>query len=118
MADTTPQPDAGPILPTPVAAVVRAINDGDTEAFVGAFTAEGHVDDWGRILTGPEGVRSWAETDAIGMDAQMTVIEADTDGDVTTLRFGWRSRRFNGESTAIVTVAGDRVASFRIPPHG
>lgn len=106
-----------PDLPTPVQAVVDAINTGDTEAFVAAFAEDGYVDDWGRVLSGPDGVRGWAQTDAIGMDAQMKVLEASIDGDTTTIRFDWTSQRFNGTSTAIVTVRDDLVASFQIPPH-
>lgn len=104
-------------VPAPVQAVVDAINTADTEAFVNAFTTDGYVDDWGRVLNGPEGVRSWAATDAIGAGAQMEVLEANTDGDVTEIRFSWRSRVFNGESSAFVTVSGDKVQGFRIPPH-
>ncbi len=98
-------------------AVVDAVNAADTEAFVAAFAPDGAVDDWGRVLRGHDGVRSWAATDAIGQEARMTVLSATTDGDVTTIEFDWRSNRFNGTSTAIVTVDGDRVSSFRIPPH-
>ena len=104
-------------VPAPVQAVVDAINGADTEAFVAAFTADGQVDDWGRVLSGPDGVRSWAETDAIGAGAQMTVLEATTEGAVTTLLFNWRSSVFNGQSHAVVTVDGDKVSSFRIPPN-
>lgn len=104
-------------LPAPVAAVVDAINAADTDAFVAAFTADGFVNDWGRVLTGRDGVRSWADSDAIGMGAQMTVLSAETQGDTTTLRFEWRSRKFNGESDAIVVVEGGLVKSFTIPPH-
>ncbi len=103
-------------VPAPVSAVVDAINAGDTEAFVEAFTPDGVVDDWGRVLSGHDGVRSWAETDAVGMDARMTVLSATTEGDTTTVEFEWSSKKFNGTSTAIVTVEGDRVGSFRIPP--
>lgn len=104
-------------IPAPVNAVVEAINSADTEAFVAAFTADGYVDDWGRVLRGPEGVRSWAHTDAIGAGASMEILQSVTQGPVTQLRFRWTSNVFNGESTAIVTVEGDKVASFRIPPH-
>lgn len=103
-------------LPAPVQAVVDAINTGDMEAFVDAFAADGSVDDWGRVLSGPDGIRSWGETDAIGQNAQMTVLSAETAGPTTTMHFYWSSDRFNGESDAIVTVEGDKVASFRIPP--
>jgi len=102
-------------LPAPVAAVVAAINAGDTEAFVRAFTPDGVINDWGRILRGEEGVRSWAQSDAIGANARMTVLDAVIRGDTTELRFGWQSRVFNGESRAFVTVRGDRVSEFRIP---
>lgn len=104
-------------VPEAVQRVVTAINSANIRGFVAAFTPEGLVDDWGRVLRGPDGVRQWAESDAIGAGAQMTILEARTEGDVTELRFSWVSRVFNGESTAFVTVEGDRVASFRIPPH-
>lgn len=104
-------------VPAPVQAMVDAINAADTEAFVAAFTDQGFVDDWGRVLQGPDGIRSWAASDAIGMDAQMTVLSAETDGDTTRTRFSWRSRRFNGESEGIFVVDGDRLVSFTIPSH-
>lgn len=100
-----------------VTAVVDAINAGDEDAFVAAFTADGKVDDWGRVLTGAAGVRSWAQTDAIGMDAKMGILEATERGDVTEIRFSWESRRFNGESRAFVTVRDGLVSEFRIPSH-
>lgn len=102
-------------LPQPVAAVVDAINNGDEDAFVAAFAPDGYVDDWGRVLQGPEGVRSWAQTDAIGMRASMTVLSASTEGDTTHITFDWKSDRFNGQSEAYVTVSGDQVGAFRIP---
>jgi len=54
-----------PVLPPPLQAPVDAINNADTEAFVAAFTDDGYVDEWGRVLRGGEGVRRWAESDAI-----------------------------------------------------
>lgn len=108
-----PRPD----LPAAVQAVVDAINAGDTEGFVAAFAEDGLVDDWGRVLPGRDGVRSWADTDAIGQGARIEVTEAVTEGDITTLTFEWTSRRFNGTSSAIVTVRDGLVSSFRIPPH-
>lgn len=97
--------------------VVAAINAGDTEAFVAAFTDDGMVDDWGRILTGRDGVRSWAATDAIGQNASIEVVAAENVGQTTTINFDWSSDRFNGRSSAIVTERDGLVQSFRIPPH-
>lgn len=103
-------------LPSEIQRVVDAINAADTEAFVAAFTEDGQVNDWGRILTGRDGVRSWSETDAIGQKAKIDVTEATTDGDVTKLTFDWSSNRFTGSSDAYVTVRDGLVAEFRIPP--
>ena len=102
--------------PAPVQRMVDAINDADTDAFVAAFAPDGFVSDWGPVKAGPEGVRAWAGSDAIGAGAQMTVLSAETEGDTTRIRFGWRSSVFNGESDGIFVVAGDRLASFTIPP--
>lgn len=107
---------SAPALPTPVQALVDAINAADTEAFVRAFTADGFVSDWGTVKAGPDGVRAWAASDAIGAGARMTVLSATTEGNTTRIRFGWSSRVFNGESDGIFVVDGDRLASFTIPP--
>lgn len=104
------------VLPAPLQAFVDALNAADTDAFVAAFVEDGFIDDWGRVLRGHEGVRSWAATDAIGAGARMTVLEASTEGKATTLRFAWESRVFNGVSSAIATVRGDLVESFKILP--
>ena len=103
-------------LPAPAQALVDAINSADTEAFVGAFTPEGFVSDWGTVKSGPDGVRAWAGSDAIGASAKMTVLSAETEGDTTRIRFGWSSSVFNGESDGIFVVEGDKLASFTIPP--
>lgn len=106
-----------PTPPAPVQAFVDAINAADADAFVAAFTEDGFVDDWGRVLRGPDGVRSWAASDAIGAGARMTVLESTTDGETTELRFSWESRVFTGVSTAIATTRGDLLESFRILPN-
>jgi hypothetical protein len=105
-----------PDVPAPVQAMVDAINAADTEAFVAAFTRDGFVSDWGTVKAGPDGVRSWAGSDAIGAGARMTVLSAETTGDTTRIRFGWKSSVFNGESDGIFVVDGDKLASFTIPP--
>lgn len=103
-------------IPAPVQAMVDAINEADTEAFVAAFAPDGFVSDWGTVKAGHDGVRSWAASDAIGAGAKMTVLSAVTEGDTTRIRFGWSSSVFNGESDGIFVVTGDRLASFTIPP--
>ncbi|GAA3926079.1 nuclear transport factor 2 family protein [Microbacterium soli] len=104
-------------LPAEAQAMVDAINDADTEAFVAAFAPDGFVSDWGTVYSGADGVRRWAGSDAIGAGARMTVLSAETDGSTTRIRFGWRSSVFNGESDGIFVVSDGRLASFTIPPN-
>ncbi|GAA2542602.1 hypothetical protein GCM10009860_24320 [Microbacterium mitrae] len=101
-------------LPAAVQRVIDAINDGDSDAFVAAFTDSGTIDDWGRLLTGASGLRQWARTDAIGANATMTVMTAVTHGATTAMRFAWASEVFNGESSGVFEVEGDRVTRFTI----
>lgn len=103
-------------VPAPVQAMIDAINAADTDAFVGAFSADGFVSDWGTVRSGRDGVRSWADTDAIGAGARMTVLSSTVDGDTVRIRFGWKSSVFTGESDGIFVIDGDRLASFTIPP--
>lgn len=103
-------------VPRPAQVMIDAINAADTDAFVAAFTTDGFVSDWGTVKSGRDGVRSWADTDAIGAGAQMTVLTASTDGDVTRIRFSWSSSVFNGESDGIFVIDGDKLTSFTIPP--
>lgn len=107
---------SAPAVPAPVQALIDAINTADTEAFVAAFAPDGFVSDWGTVKSGPEGVRAWATSDAIGAGARMTVLSSETDGDTTRIRFEWSSRVFNGESDGVFVVDGGRIASFTIPP--
>lgn len=102
-------------LPPALQSAVDAINAGNEDAFVAAFPPDGVVNDWGRILTGADGVRSWARSDAIGAQARMTVIEVTTTGDTTHIVFDWTSRVFNGRSEAYVTLTDGLIAEFRIP---
>ncbi|MCW8060452.1 hypothetical protein [Agrobacterium tumefaciens] len=102
-------------LPPALQAAVDAINAGDEEAFVAAFSPDGLINDWGRILKGYEGVRSWARSDAIGAGAVMTVTGAATTVNTTHIVFDWKSHVFNGRSEAYVTIPDRLIAEFRIP---
>jgi hypothetical protein len=104
-------------LPTPVQRTIDAINPADTDAFLASFAEDGVVDDWGRRFVGHDEIRGWSDREAIGAGARMTPTEGSTDGSVTTIVAEWRSSVFNGSSTFVFTVDGDRLAEMRIPPH-
>ncbi len=101
-------------LPSTLQAAVDAINAGDEDGFVAAFSPDGVVNDWGRVLKRHDGVRSWARSDAIGAGAAMTVTAATTSDASTHIVFDWRSRVFNGSSEAYVTIEDGLISEFRI----
>ncbi|WP_455296822.1 hypothetical protein [Brucella pituitosa] len=102
-------------LPPALQSAVNAINAGDEDAFVAAFSPDGIINDWGRMLRGADGVRSWARSDAIGALARMAVLEVATTADTTHIVFDWQSRVFNGRSEAYVTILDGLITEFRIP---
>lgn len=103
--------------PEQVTAFVDAINDANMDAFVALFTPDGIVNDWGTEYIGHDRVRRWAHTDAIGAGARMRILSAVTEGSTTTIRFEWRSRVFNGESTGVFLIENDLIRGFTIPPE-
>src|SRR3954447_17277509 len=74
-----------PAIPEPVARLLEAANDHDTEAFLASFTDEGVVDDWGREVVGAETIRGWSDREFIGVDAVLGVTGRPSSGDETTI---------------------------------
>jgi hypothetical protein len=98
-------------------AVQRAIdaaNSGDTEGFLGSFTDEGAVNDWGREFRGREAIRSWSDEEFIGVDVNLAVTEVRQTGATVTVSADVGGRGFNGPSDFTFTVSGDRVSLMRI----
>ena len=60
-------------LPAPVAAAIDAANRGDAEAFLGCFTPDGVVDDWGREFRGAAAITGWSDKEFIGVDVALEV---------------------------------------------
>jgi hypothetical protein len=101
-------------IPEPVARLLAAAGDHDTDAFLAAFTPDGVVDDWGREFAGPEAIRGWSDAEFIGVDVTLDVQEVTQDGDDVTVGALVGGRGFNGPSHFTFTVAGDRVARMTI----
>ncbi len=107
MPDTT--------LPPAIASLIDATNNGDDDAFVGAFTTDAHVEDGGRAFEGHDGVARWNLTDNIGVGMIFTLVSWESAGPhayVVTLRSA--SRRFSGTGTMQITVQDDLIASLII----
>lgn len=102
-------------IPEPVATFVGVINRQDSEAFLGAFSADGFVDDWGRVFTGRQEIAAWSDREFIGSRGTLTPQEVTTDADgVVTVVGDWRSTHANGLSSFAFAVEGGRIASLTI----
>ncbi|QKT08220.1 nuclear transport factor 2 family protein [Gordonia sp. X0973] len=101
-------------MPAAVTAFVEAVNRHDESTFLDAFTADGFVDDWGRIFTGRDDIKAWSDKEFIGAEGTMTVNEVSTTGNATTVVADWRSNWANGLSKFIFAVDGDHIASMTI----
>lgn len=101
-------------LPAPVQAAVDAANAGDTDAFLAVFTADGAVDDWGRVFSGAEAIRGWSDREFIGKQVSLAVTGSSTDGATTTISTQVGGNGFNGPSDFAFTLDGSRIALMRI----
>lgn len=101
-------------VPESVTAFIDAVNRHDEQAFLDAFPADGFVDDWGRVFTGREAIKTWSDKEFIGARGTMTVTETSVSGDEVTVIADWRSSYFNGLSRFVFRVAGEQIASMTI----
>ncbi|AXK85838.1 SnoaL-like domain-containing protein [Nocardia farcinica] len=107
-------------IPEPVATLITAVNSHNEAAFLDCFTADGYVDDWGRVFRGREAIDRWSRKELIGADGTLTVQSVTTTGDGEVVVVGdWRSNYANGLSSFAFAPAGDKVASMTIrEAHG
>ncbi|GGK73195.1 hypothetical protein Sme01_07160 [Sphaerisporangium melleum] len=101
-------------LPPAVRRAVDAANAGDVEDFLGCFTKEGAVDDWGRVFHGRAAIRDWSDKEFIGVRVSLTInaVHATEDTVVVSAMVGGDG--FNGPSDFTFTLEGDQVALMRI----
>ncbi|OLT11331.1 polyketide cyclase [Pseudonocardia sp. CNS-139] len=100
--------------PSPVQSLLDAVNRGDTDGFLGCFTPDGVVDDWGREFRGPQAIRTWSDGELIGVRAslQVTAVNEHEGAVVVTALVGGDG--FKGPSHFAFDVSGDRVARMTI----
>ncbi|WP_114854074.1 nuclear transport factor 2 family protein [Brachybacterium sp. YJGR34] len=103
-----------PSVPEPVASFIEAVNRHDQAGFLGAFTADGVVDDWGREFTDPAAITTWSDREFLGAQGVLTPEEVTVDGDRITVVGDWRSTHANGRSSFAFDVVGDRIARMTI----
>jgi hypothetical protein len=102
--------------PGAIRAFIDATNDGDSDAFVAAFTPDATLNDWGREYAGHAGVRDWDRTDNIGVQSHFDLLAIqpgeDPDSYVVTIRV--RGNGYNGTGPMVFRLRDGLVASLRI----
>lgn len=103
-------------IPAAVDAVIGAINRGDTDAFLAAFTADAAVDDFGSIYSGRDEIAAWNARELIGAKGQLTVKRTERLRERIVVVGDWKSSFFSGPSRMEFSVRGDVVSLLRILP--
>ena len=101
-------------LPAAVARAIDAVNAGDTDAFLSAFTAEGWIDDNGRRFNGHDEMRGWSDRELIGANTRFDILGAEPAGDAFTVEIEVASDGFNGYSRFTFEVEDDALQSMTI----
>lgn len=101
-------------LPSPVARLLAAANDHDTDAFIASFTDDGVVDDWGREFAGADAIRGWSEREFIGVDVILTVTGVAAGDGQATVSAEVGGKGYNGASHFMFTIRGDLVSRMSI----
>ncbi|GAA1480955.1 hypothetical protein GCM10009624_13950 [Gordonia sinesedis] len=101
-------------LPEPVRTSIDATNRGDLSAFLGTFTPDGSVDDWGRVFRGEAKITEWSNNEYIGKNVSLDVTSVSADGDDVVVIATVGGDGFNGPSTFTYTLDGDRVSRMMI----
>ena len=105
--------------PDAIQAFVDATNRGESDAFVAAFTADAHLDDWGRSFHGHDGVRAWDSTDNIGVQSHFELLDvrqgSADDEYVVDLRV--TGNGYNGTGPMVFRLRDGLIADLRIGPN-
>lgn len=100
--------------PEPIRRFVEATNEGDTEAFLGAFAEDAFLSDWGRSFQGREQIARWNQSDNIGVKSHLRIIRIAAAEGSYQVRTAVAGNGFNGEGDMTFTLDGDRIASLVI----
>ena len=101
-------------VPAVVRAAIAAANAHDTSGFLGCFAADGAVDDWGRVFTGPAQIRRWSDAEFIGKNVTLSGLSFTGDGDRVAVQASVGGEGYTGPSTFTFTVDAAQIQLMRI----
>ncbi|WP_149361623.1 nuclear transport factor 2 family protein [Lolliginicoccus suaedae] len=101
-------------LPAAVQQLIAATNSGDVEGFLGSFSDDGVVDDWGREFHGRQAIKEWSDREYIGKQITLDVTHSAVAGDSATVTTIVGGNGYNGPSTFIFDISGAQVSRMTI----
>jgi SnoaL-like domain len=101
-------------VPAVVRKALGAANAHDLSKFLGCFAADGAVDDWGRVFTGPEQIGRWSDAEFIGKNVILSDFRFTDDGDRTAVQANVGGDGYTGPSTFTFTVREAKIQLMRI----
>jgi ketosteroid isomerase-like protein len=97
-----------------VQALLDGVNNDDVDAFLGCFTEDGVVDDWGREFRGAAQIRAWSDAELIGARAIISVRNVERKGGEILITARVSGTGFNGPSRFSFRIRGNRVSRMTI----
>jgi len=101
-------------IPEPVASFIAAINGREEDAFIGAFTPNAFVDDWGTRYDGRVAIKKWSDRELLGASGTFTPTQVSHEHATIEVGGDWRSSFANGPSLFRFVIEGDKIASMTI----
>ena len=101
-------------LSGPAGRAVDAVNAGDTDVFLALFTADGWIDDNGRVFRGRDAMREWSDRELIGAHTRFDVTGSAAAPEGVAIDIDVTSDGFNGYSRFVFAVQGDSLQSMTI----
>ena len=101
-------------MPKIVTDVIAAVNDGQTDAFLDLFAADGAVDDWGSLYRGRKEIKAWSDRELIGVQAHFTLHSAEQHGNKASMMVEVAGQGFTGPSRFAFTLTDGRIHLMQI----
>jgi len=104
-------------LPVVINNFIKYTNEGNSESFVGLFSEDASLNDWGNIYNGPKEISTWNKTDNIGKQSHFELVDAKEDSSgnwIVNLKV--TGNGFNGTSPFEITVKDELIQSVQILP--
>lgn len=102
-------------LEKPIRTMIDATNRGDSETFLGAFSDDAVLVDWGRTFRGKSEIARWNDDENIGTQNQIRVTGVERSGKSVTVSVDVSGSGYNGSGSMIFEVEGDAITKLVIP---